>query len=134
MIMALDIGFRRVGVALTDISEQIVYPYATLNNRGVQKLLPQVLEICIIKEVKMTIIGLPLLSDGSWGEIARLSQRIHEDLSREGHKSVLWDETYSTREVYNFVQGKIKVRKAKNKGLVDQLAAARILESYLNSA
>ena len=45
MIMALDIGFRRVGVALTDISEQIVYPYATLNNRGVQKLLPQVLVI-----------------------------------------------------------------------------------------
>ena len=53
MIMALDIGFRRVGVALTDISEQIVYPYTTLNNRGVQKLLPQVLEICIIKEVKL---------------------------------------------------------------------------------
>ncbi|NIA02048.1 MAG: Holliday junction resolvase RuvX [Nitrospirae bacterium] len=62
-VLALDYGKKRVGVASGDADFRIAFPRAVIENKGVEKLVVEVQELCVELEVDTVVVGLPLNMD-----------------------------------------------------------------------
>ncbi|MEN3185996.1 MAG: Holliday junction resolvase RuvX [Atribacterota bacterium] len=126
-ILALDIGERRIGVAFNR-GGPIAFPYGTLEEKGLRFLL------CLARELgaEEIVLGWPLRTDGLVGEKAKKIQALKEAMEKEfPGKIVLWDERFSTKEVEKRLI-EAGVKRKRRKETVDQLAAALILQNYLD--
>ena len=109
-------------------------PYDTLPNRGLRRLVAQVIALCRERQVDTVVIGLPLQADGRAGAAARLPQRVAEELAGAGFPTAFWDESYTSDTARGLLAGNVPVRRARAEGMVDRIAAALILQSYLEHA
>ena len=132
--MGIDVGNRRIGLALADGSLTIATPLETLHRRDLQTDL-RVMESKLAEHnVYKVIVGLPLESSGNVGRQAKKVQRFTDALL-DRHPNldhVYWDERMSTR----IAQGALleaNTRREKRKLLVDQVAAAVILQGWLDA-
>ena len=132
-IMGLDIGTRRVGVALTDVTRSIASPHATIANRGVRRLVAELVELAGAEQVALAVVGHPLQADGKPGAAARLPERVAEALLRAGLAVQLWDECYTTVAADRLLATIVPAQRARAKGMADRIAAALILQSYLEA-
>jgi putative pre-16S rRNA nuclease len=137
-VLGIDAGERRVGVAMSDELRLIATPVTVLDRRpkGLARVFDALVDIVQREGVREIVIGLPLNADGSEGpqarrarDFARLSGRV------VGLPVTLWDERLSTREAEAIVraQGR-KVRRLRERGELDAVAAAAILQDYLDHA
>ena len=133
-VMALDVGERRVGVALSDAAGRIAAPHDTLLNRGLRRLVLRILDICRTQRVTVVVVGLPTQADGTAGSAARLPLRVAAELRAAGVATELWDESFTSDTARGLLAGNVPQRRARRGGVVDRLAAALILRSYLESA
>lgn len=129
--MALDVGERRVGVALSDAAGRIAAPHGTLANRGLRRLAAQVAALCRAQRVALVVVGVPLQADGAAGAAARLPQRMAAELRAAGLAVALWDESLTSSAARGVLAGSVPLRRARRAGTVDRVAAALILQSYL---
>lgn len=132
-IMGLDIGARRVGVALTDATQSIASPHATIANRGVRRLVAELVELARTEHVSLVVIGHPLQADGTAGTAARLPERVAEELRCAGYAVELCDERCTTVAAGRLLAGNVSARRARSTGMADRIAAALILQSYLEA-
>ena len=132
-VMALDVGERRVGVALSDAAGRIAAPHDTLANRGLRRLVSRILDICRTQRVAMVVVGLPAQADGSAAGAARLPLRLAAELRAAGIATELWDESFTSATARGLLAGSIPQRRARRRGVVDRVAAALILRSYLEA-
>lgn len=134
-ILALDVGRARIGVAVSDTEQQIASPHSVLQRRGKKSDLPAVERLCRELEARTVVVGLPLAVDGSLtemaGEIQRFADRLRSFLP-EDIAVTTWDEALTTSEAEDLLRDR-GVHGKKRRGLVDQVAAAFILESYLRA-
>jgi len=135
-LLAVDWGERRIGLALSDESQTLAQPLATLTRRpGKRFPMAQLLEHITRHAVVGVVVGLPLDEAGAEGEAARAARALADDIERraEGRFPVaLWDERMTTARVLAAVRemgGSTKGRK----GDVDALAAALLLQHYLDA-
>lgn len=133
-VLALDVGERRVGVALSDAGRRIAAPHATLANRGLRRLAAQVHALCRAQRVALVVVGLPLQADGAAGAAARLPQRLAAALRAAGLTVELWDESLTSKAARGVLAGSVPPPRARRTGVVDRVAAALILQSYLEAA
>ena len=133
-VMALDVGERRVGVALSDAAGRIAAPHDTLLNRGLRRLVSRILDICRTQRVTVVVVGLPTQADSTAGSAARLPLRVAAELRAAGVATELWDESFTSHTARGLLAGNVPQRRARRGGVVDRLAAALILRSYLESA
>ena len=133
-VMALDVGERRVGVALSDAAGRIAAPHDTLLNRGLRRLVSRILDICRTQRVTVVVVGLPTQADGTAGGAARLPLRVAAELRTAGIATELWDESFTSATARGLLAGSLPQRRARRAGVVDRVAAALILRSYLESA
>jgi len=128
--MALDVGEKRIGVALSDPLGLMAHPLEVVQR---DRALERLKEIALSYGVQEVVVGLPLLPDGSLGIQA---QRIRE-FARELEASLglpvrYWDESFTTWEAERLLieadQSRRKRRKVK-----DKVAAALILQGYLEA-
>lgn len=133
-ILALDVGDVRTGVAVTDLSQTIVGPHAVVKEPSREKAL---VALCrIIEEVQpvLVVAGLPLLENGDVGPQAKRVQTFIGLLEARINVPIVFeDERYTTLaadEVFRATGGKGR----KRKGVIDKIAAAQILQSYLQRA
>lgn len=133
-VMALDIGESRVGVALSDAAGRIATPHETLANRGLRRLISRILDLCRMQRVSVVVVGLPTQADGSVGSAARLPLRVAAELRAAGVATELWDESFTSDTARGLLAGSLPQRRARRGGVVDRVAAALILRSYLESA
>ena len=133
-VLGLDVGSRRVGVALSDVTRSIAAPYATVTHRGLRRLVAELVELCRAEQVSQVVIGIPLQADDSAGSAARLPNRVAEEMLRAGYPVDLWDERYTTVSARRLLAGNVSARRARANGMVDRIAAALILQSYLEAA
>jgi putative Holliday junction resolvase len=131
-ILSLDVGKKRVGVAVSDPLKLIAQPFTTLNVSSRQKLIRDVLDIIKKQDVEMVVVGYPLREDGREGESALLARRIHTLLKEQAVVSQLWDESDSSREAEDVIHGHGKHRR-EYRDKIDQIAAAVILRRYLDA-
>jgi putative Holliday junction resolvase len=130
--MGLDVGDRRIGIALSDPLGFTAQGYSTLERKSDDQVLETISRLCDEYEVGKIVVGLPLNMNGSLGPRARLVQEWAEQLGvRSGREVVFWDERLSTVSAQRVLLEADLSRK-KRKGLVDKVAAVYILQGYLD--
>jgi putative holliday junction resolvase len=133
-ILALDHGTKRIGVAVSDELQMIAQPLEYILARPFADFVARLEELLIEKEVELVLIGMPRNMDGSYGPAALKVQEFVETL--QGVLSVpikTWDERLTSAQANRvLIQG--DVRRDKRKENVDKMAAAILLQSYLDRA
>ena len=129
--MGIDLGARRVGIALSDALRVISQPLQTLQRPRTDEALVEALSaLCAVHEVSEIVVGLPRHMDGREGEGAVEARRISAMLETTGRKVALWDERMTTMGAARALR-EMGVKREKQRAAVDQVAAQMILEGYL---
>ena len=121
-------------MALSDAGCSIATPYATVTHRGVRRLVAELVAVCREQQVARVVVGIPLHADDRAGSGARLPNRVAEEMRAAGYPVDLWDERHTTVEARRVLAGNVSARRARAKGMADRIAAALILQSYLEAA
>jgi putative Holliday junction resolvase len=136
-VLGIDAGERRVGVALSDELRLLASPLVVLDRaRGLAPVLDALAEVARTEGVAQLVVGLPLNADGSQGRQARRA----EDFARVAERLLgvpveLWDERLSTKEAEAIARGQNRnMRRLRQRGQLDAIAAAVILQDYLDHA
>ena len=136
-VLALDVGERRVGVAVSDPSKTVARPLCTLERGADAEHFAEIDELVIEHAVELVIVGQPLTLRGEVGVQAQRVQQYALALAEKLSAPVqMWDERYSTVTAEEILQhGRKKTRNniRKRKEEVDSIAAAVILQSFLDS-
>ena len=126
--MALDIGTKRIGIALSDYLLMLANGHSYIPKEPDSEALSSIYKIAKENNVQKIVVGLPLNMDGTKGFQAENCEDFASKI--EGYEVIFEDErlTSNTAEE-NLRQKKIDFRK--DKGLVDIESACIILEQYL---
>ncbi len=130
--LGLDVGDRRIGVALSDETAVLASGLPTIERVGARKDPNAVVELARRHEAGTIVVGLPLGLDGSVGPQAEKVLAFVEALKlRTRVPVVTWDERFSTRVAQQaLLEG--DVSRARRREVIDQLSAVVILQSYLD--
>ncbi|MDY7078304.1 MAG: Holliday junction resolvase RuvX [Chloroflexota bacterium] len=136
-ILGLDIGERRVGIAISDPTGTIARPLQTLVRGSRDEDFAAIAALVAERGVGLTVVGQPLSLDGTEGPQARRVARYAESLAAHLPVPVVsWDERFTTVEAEEILLQSHKKKNrqhARARGKVDAIAAALILQSYLDS-
>lgn len=131
-LLALDIGTKRVGVAVSDELGLTARPLPALPRTNWKKLLRDVAALCGQFDVKGVVVGLPLRLDGGEGDAAAEARRLARNFGLSLSCPVfLQDERLTSKEAETALRGAGR-DEAEVKALVDGEAAAIILRDYLS--
>ena len=130
-IMAVDYGDSRTGLAVCDPSEILASPLATVFEKDFEKCISSVAEKAKECKAGMIIVGDPINMNGTRGPRSEKCNLFAEKLRELVDVEVkMWDERSSTVTAINMMNEADK-RGKKRKAVLDQAAAAVILESYM---
>ena len=135
-IMGLDFGSKTVGVAVSDsllITAQGLEIIQRKEENKLRRTLARIEELIEEYEVEEIVLGLPLNMNATEGVRVELTREFQEKLERRtGLPVILWDERLTTvaADKIMMVRG---VRRERRKDYVDKIAAALILQGYLDS-
>ena len=129
----MDLGARRIGLALSDPQRMISSPFQTFTMQSESALVSQLVQVCQEKDVGTVVIGLPVSADGREGPGCVRARRIAGKLTEAGIHSELFDESWSSRDAEQILREMGKTRRAA-KEKVDAIAASLILRDYLEGA
>ena len=132
-IFAIDHGSKRIGIAVSDELKMIAQPLEYIFAEPSTDLLARLKELIRDKEVELILVGMPQNMDGSYGPAAQKVQEFVAMLESALTVPIkLWDERLTSAQANRLlIQG--NVRRAKRKEKVDKMAAAILLQSYLDS-
>ena len=132
-ILALDVGKRKIGIAISDALGITAQPLETLIRKNKDADFEQIKKIVGDMNASKIIVGLPLNMNGTAGHQAKETYGFAEELKERLKIQVqLWDERLSTIEA-NRVLLQADMSRKKRKKLDDKIAAQLILQSYLNA-
>jgi putative Holliday junction resolvase len=132
-IAALDLGRRRIGVAVTDEAGIGAHPVGIVERHSLQKDLNAIAEMIRHRNVGLIVVGLPLNMDGSEGAAALFARKFAERLALEFCINVeMFDERLTTFEARERLDGMPMKKGARKRG-VDALAATVILEGWMQA-
>ena len=132
-ILSLDVGKKKVGIAISDALGITAQPLDTLIRKAKKADLARIEKVIHDMNVSKIIVGLPLNMDGTEGAMAKEIYSFVKELEKEIKIPVeLWDERLTTMEAERLLLEADLSRK-KRKKLDDKIAAQLILQSYLDS-
>ena len=135
--LAIDLGSRRVGLALSDAGGTIATPYLVIEVKSPDQATAEVLKIIHAEGIERVVLGLPLNMDDTVGPAATETLAWGRDLQTQSRKPVLFvDERLSSFEAEQQLterkkRGEKLTRKGKKERL-DALAAAGFLQAFLD--
>ena len=131
-ILALDHGSKRIGVAVSDETKTIAQPLEYIPAEPFADFLARLKLLLAEKEIDLILLGLPRNMDGSFGPAAQKVEAFAAVLKSAVTVPIkMWDERLtSTMANRILIQG--RVRRDKRKEKVDKMAAAILLQSYLD--
>jgi putative holliday junction resolvase len=134
-LLGLDIGTTTIGMAVGDQVTVIATPIGTLKRTKFTQDVKYLEKIIQEYEIMGFVIGLPLNTDGTEGPRCQSVRDFATEFSRQLQIRdpwiALWDERFSTVAALDSVSDFVKLKKAKEKGFVDKLAAQNILQGAL---
>jgi putative Holliday junction resolvase len=137
-LMALDVGHKRIGVALSDPGQVLASSLQVIERKGQQRDLATVVQLVREHEVGKIIVGYPRSLNGTVGQQAKFVERYVAVLEKKlGDSSldvpvILWDERFSTVTA-NKLMAEAGRRGRKRRERIDAVAAAVILQDYLDA-
>ena len=132
-ILGLDLGLRRVGVAVSDPEGRIAHPLTQIEVRGLKDLMAAVARLVAEQGAERIVVGMPFLESGERGEQARRTESAVAALREALTVPVtVWDERFSTSDAEAALkQGGLKP--SERKARRDKVAATLILQAYLDA-
>ncbi len=131
IIMSVDLGKARTGIALSDSGESFAFPKTVITEYNTEKLVKKIAALSGEYGAELIVVGYPKNMDGTAGSRAQECKEIAERIAKEsGKETVLWDErctTVSAHTALNYTD----TRGKKRKEVIDAVAAVIILEDYL---
>jgi len=133
MILGIDYGLKRIGLAIADPGVGVALPLATIAGRGeVTRDARNVADVAAEQGASVLVVGLPLNMDGGESDQTEVTRRFAAELERlSGLEVHLQDERLSSHAASEALDV-AGVRSLKRKGLVDRIAAQKILQAYLD--
>lgn len=130
-ILSIDYGSSRVGFAVSDPLHIIATPLKTIKNISIQNLLENINQIVKELDIETIVVGLPLGMNGKETKQTKSVREFSDSLIKNNYRVILEDERLTTviakKEII-----KQNINTGKNKTLIDQTAAALILQNYLD--
>lgn len=132
-VMALDLGERRIGVAISDPTRTLARSLCVLERRSKQEDFTAIAELVREHGVDLVVVGHPRSLDGTIGPQARRVQRYADALAEVlPVPLILWDERLSTSTAEQLmIEAGRPARKRRKR--IDAVAAAVILQDYLDA-
>lgn len=132
--LGLDLGDRRIGVALSDSAGTVATPYEMVPRSGSRaRDHARLAELVGETEAEVVVVGLPLSLDGTKGPAAlKVEAEVAELRDRLPVPVELWDERLSTVEARRRLQS-ARVRRGRARRTIDQVAATVILQAWLDA-
>lgn len=132
-ILGLDPGSKRVGVAISDELQMIAQPVEFIPAAPFDELEKRIVQFVEEQDVETIIVGMPRNMDGSYGPAAEKSKAFIEKLRAIVSVPIReWDERLTSTQANRIlIDG--NVSRAKRKEKVDKMAAAILLQSFLDA-
>jgi len=133
-ILGLDLGEKRIGVAVSDESGQIALPLATLSgDQPPCEIIADILNLADQHEAERIVIGMPTSLSGEAGPAAQKTAQFARALAAETSLQVItWDERLTTALAEKAMIS-ANVRRQKRRQKIDKVAATLILQNYLDA-
>lgn len=132
IIMAIDYGKVRTGLAICDKKEILPFPIGVIEEKNMEILCNKITEKITENNVELVIIGLPKNMDGSLGESAKSAKKLGEKLKAKTDINIdFWDERKTTVTAHEYLN-QTNTRGKKRKSIIDTVSATIILQNYLD--
>lgn len=131
-IIALDVGSKTIGVAVSDDLQLCAHALKTLARRGTRLDVVQVQELCKRYETIELVVGLPYDCEGKEGHRAARVRVLGDALEAAGLRVRYQDESFTTVQATDVLL-EADLSRQRRKQVVDRLAAAMILQAFLDA-
>ena len=133
IILAVDYGDKRTGIAVCDKLEILASPVCVLTEWNADTLADKIIDLAIDKKAETIVVGLPKNMDGSKGFRAEACEALGNLISNKCEIPVVfWDERLTTVSAHRILSEN-NVRGKKRKSVVDSVAAEIILQNFIDS-
>lgn len=133
IILSVDYGDKRTGIAVCDKFEMLASPVCVITEWNVDMLANKIIEVANEKKAEEIVVGLPKNMDGSEGFRADACKELGEKLKALTETPVkFWDERLTTVSAHKILSEN-NIRGKKRKAVVDAVAADIILQDYIDS-
>lgn len=142
-LLGIDLGGRRIGLAVADLETRQVRPLATLRRGRFEEDVERIDRLVAEQRIETVVVGLPLNADGSAGEQALLTRAWAEALAATSRTPVILRDEYGTSEGAEARLGRARRgrqggpptpgARARRRALVDRTAAVVLLEEELRA-
>jgi putative Holliday junction resolvase len=131
-VLGIDLGSRRIGLAISDPDGRVALPAGTLESRGRAADLAAIRSFAEERGVRRVVVGLPLHMDGRAGKEAEAARAFADALaSATGLPVETLDERWTTREAERTLRDAGSTGRRKRRGAADTLAATLLLRTFL---
>lgn len=132
IIMAIDYGKVRTGLAICDKKEILSFPIGVIKEKNIEILCKKITEKIIENKAESIVIGLPKNMDGTLGESAKSAKKLGEKLKSKININIdFWDERKTTVTAHEYLN-QTNTRGKKRKSIIDTVSATIILQNYLD--
>ena len=132
VILSVDYGDSRTGLAVCDALEMLASPAGVIFETDEEKAADEVVSEAKKRGAKLIVVGYPKNMDGTLGARAEKCEGFSKLIAeKSGIETVLWDERLTTVAAHNALST-VNVRGKKRKNIVDAVSAVMILESYMS--
>jgi len=132
VLIGLDLGSKTIGVAASDPDRRVAAPVETISRKRFSLDAQRILDLAAERRAAGLVLGLPINMDGSEGPRAQATRAFAGNLARLTDLPIaLWDERLSTAAVERALIA-ADASRAKRKSVIDQHAAAYILQGALD--
>jgi putative Holliday junction resolvase len=131
-MLGLDVGDRRIGLAVSDELELTAQGLTQINRRNLQADLAVLQDIITTYEVHLIVVGMPRNLNGTYGMQADKTERFIQRLEEACHlPCIRWDERLTTLQAERLLIA-TNQRRHKRRAVRDKIAAQLILQNYLD--
>lgn len=137
--MGLDVGDKRIGIALSDGLLLAAHGHSVLERVGIKKDTSKIMNLIKENDCSKVIIGLPLNMDGSFGAQAEITEEFGKALENKLRSNSLSDVEiiYQDERLTSLMAEKVLIQadvsRKNRKDVIDKMAAIIILQSYLDT-
>jgi len=132
-ILGIDFGSRRVGLALSDVTRTIAFPFKFISYKSLPELLNNLKEIIAESEVSELVVGYPIGMKGQMTQQTEEVEKFIKHLRKHLNIKVIpVDERLTSVQSSRILQEQ-GIKSSRNKGAVDMVSASLILQSFLDT-
>jgi len=133
-ILALDLGEKRIGVAISDPTKTIAQPLKTIPFKTIKGLISDLIELLNEHTIEKIIVGFPLTLKGTYSAKTKETEKVFNELNGALSTPMeLFDERLTTAMAHETLR-QLDKKPSKERNRVDQLAAMHMLQIYLDRA